>query len=393
MSQRRDLLLSDYAGHAFSYELAVAVNRSAGPTTAYSFCSSLVSPKGKMSEDDCLLLPVSSGKSFERYNLFRRAVAELRYGAGTARAVWRTRPQAHVVCNMPLVALLVIWLLTIPLRSRLVVWFQDVQSGLATGLLGESRVTRAISVLESFLLRRASRVIAISSELAEEALRRGVAAESLGIMENWAPIESIDVRPKDNPWSRAHDAHDRLTFLYSGTLARKHNPALLVDLARTLRAVGGQVIVVSEGEGSDWLRAERSTAGDLDNLRILPYQPFDQLPDVVGAADVLIVLLEPLAAPFSVPSKTLTYLCAGRAILGSILADNTAGRMIREGAGAGVVVDPADVDGFEAAALTLATDAELRHRLGQSGRSFAEEHFTSSVVLRNFLDQLASVER
>lgn len=386
MAPRAELLISDYAGHSFTYEVAAALNRSEW-TTAYSYCSTNISPKGRLAADDMTVLPLSSGRTFDKYNLRRRLISELRYGVKAAWAVWRVRPNVHVVCNMPLVSLLVIWLACVPRRTKLVIWFQDVQSGLAVGLLGDGWVARTLTWMESFLLRRARRVIAISPELEAEALRRGVRHDRLGVLENWAPIEALPVRPRDNPWSSSNGLSGVTTFLYSGTLARKHNPALLVDLARAIEPLDGRVVVVSEGEGSEWLAQQ---AGDLKipNLTLLPYQPFEDLPDVLGSADVLIVLLEPLAGPFSVPSKTLSYLCAGRAILGAMPMDNSAAITIAQRAGAGIVVGPADVGGFCAHALELAEQPELRAQLGAAGRDYAETNFRESVVVDALVTQL-----
>lgn len=386
VDRRAEIFLSDYAGHPFTYEAAIGLHRSYWRTT-YSYCATTVSPKGRLADQRIKVIPVTTGRTFEKYDLRRRLIAELRYGAGVARAVWGQRPTVHVVCNMPLVSLLVIWIACLPRRTKLVIWFQDVQSGLAAQLLGSGWVTGTLTALESFLLRRARRVIAISPELAIEARRRGVHSERLGILENWAPVESLPVRPRNNPWAASKSLIGTTIFLYSGTLARKHNPALLVELARSLDPVGGRVVVVSEGEGSEWL-ADQVRSHSLPNLTLLPYQPFDDLPDVLGSADVLVVLLEPLAGPFSVPSKTLSYLCAGRPILGAMPLDNSAAITIAERAGAGIVVGPADIEGFCAKALELAKRPDVRATLGTSGRRYAEAHFRESVVVGALATQI-----
>ena len=68
------------------------------------------------------------------------------------------------------------------------------------------------------------------------------------------------------------------------------------------------VLVVSESVGVDWIEDQRTESEPLANLRVLPFQPFEELPNVLGAADVLIALLEGDAGEFSVPSKVLSYL-------------------------------------------------------------------------------------
>lgn len=378
------ILISDFAGHAFTYELADALKRR-GHVVSYGYCAANISPRAGFAGS---VVPIAVGSNwrFDKYRAGRRLLSEVRYGLGLARSVWQVRPTDHVVCNMPVVSGTVAWFLTLPLRVRNTVWFQDVQSGLAA--VSQNRVGRLLSRIESFLLRRADHVIAISAELAEEASQRGVAPSRIGVLENWAPVALIPQVPTDS--DPAHEGLDisRPLFIYSGTLARKHDPSLLMDLAVEVASFGGQVAVISEGEGADWLRQELSTSIAPPNLVVLPYQPFDRLPEILGAADVLVVILEVSAGRFSVPSKTLTYLCTGRPILASIPLDNAAARLVADRAQAGKVTPPEDRAGFLANARELGESSAVRSRLGEAGRRYAEEHFAEDVVVRNFLAQL-----
>src|SRR4029077_15305623 len=116
-------------------------------------------------------IAVPSGSSFEKYRPWRRLVSELRYGINTVKVMRQVRPDIHVVCNMPLVSLFVMWLGGLAGRTRLVIWFQDAQSGIVKAVLGAGIAARALDGLEGFLLRRARRVLAIAPELACEAQR------------------------------------------------------------------------------------------------------------------------------------------------------------------------------------------------------------------------------
>ena len=129
----------------------------------------------------------------------------------------------------------------------------------------------------------------------------------------------------------------------------KHNPDLLLGLALQYRGDPSVlVVVVSEGIGAEWLRKESAARG-LDNLLLFPYQPFAMLPDLLASGDVLVSVLEEDAGVFSVPSKVLSYLCAGRALLLAVPAENLAARLVRENH-AGLTVAPADKTGFLRAA-------------------------------------------
>src|SRR5207248_6252540 len=121
---------------------------------------------------------------------------------------------------------------------------------------------------------------------------------------------------------------DKRVALYAGTLGLKHDPGLLLELAMATRESDDvRVAVVSEGPGRDWLEQQRRRLG-LANLVLLDYQPYEALPDVLASADVLLTLLEPAAGRFSVPSKILSNLCAGRAQVAALPSENLAARTI-----------------------------------------------------------------
>jgi glycosyltransferase involved in cell wall biosynthesis len=207
-----------------------------------------------------------------------------------------------------------------------------------------------------------------------------VAEDRIAVIENWAPLDELPVRPRDNDWAREHDLVGRTVFLYSGTLGFKHDPSLLLELAHWAGRNEACVAVVSEGVGADWLGEQ---GGDEPALRLLPYQPYERLPDVIASGDVLLVLLEPDAGAFSVPSKVLSYLCAGRPQLASMPLENLSARVI-ERSGGGVAVPPKDSSAFVAEAERLYRDAERRQELGRRARAYAEAAFDIEAIADRF---------
>jgi len=175
-------------------------------------------------------------------------------------------------------------------------------------------------------------------------------------------------------------------LLYSGTLGLKHNPQLLWRLAERLAAdpqrADACVVVCSQGVGADWLRA-RLAAEPLPTLRLLPFQPYARFSEVLGTARVVLALLEPDAGVFSVPSKVLSYMAAGRPILLAAPAINLASRTVaREHAG--MVVEPDDEAGFVDAALALLDAPARAERLGAAGRAYAERAFDIETIADRF---------
>ena len=274
--------------------------------------------------------------------------------------------------------------------GRFYYWVQDFYSLAVDKLLRKKLSLAGIPIgawyrnMDRRQFRDSAKIIAITEDFTPILSREfGVDASRVAVVPNWALIEEIPTMPKDNPWARRHGLHDKFVFLYSGTIGMKHNPAMLLELARKYAADPEvRIVVVSEGIGSDWLRIQ-AAAERLTNLVLLPYQPFADLPAVLATGDVLTCILEADAGMFSVPSKTLSYLCAERPLLLAVPEGNLAARITGR-QNAGLIVGPEDIAGFVAAAGKLRESPELRSELARNARAYAEETFPIARTARIF---------
>ena len=170
----------------------------------------------------------------------------------------------------------------------------------------------------------------------------------------------------------------------------KHDPGLLLALGQKYADNHDvRVVVCSQGRGADWLR-DRAEAEGLTSVQVLGFQPFDALPDVLGSAAVLLAILEPDAGVFSVPSKVLTYLCAGRPLVLAVPPDNLAARIVtREGAGS--VVPPGDGPAFVATVERFVDAPDARSAAGDCARAYAEQTFDIARITDHFERILSDV--
>ena len=111
------------------------------------------------------------------------------------------------------------------------------------------------------------------------------------------------------------------------------------------------------------------------------------MPEVLAAADVLMAVLEPDAGVFSVPSKILTYHCAGRPILAAIAAENLAARIVTR-AGSGICVGPDKAPDFVDAAVKLRESSATRQNFSAAARRYAENHFDILQIADRFEQSL-----
>jgi putative colanic acid biosynthesis glycosyltransferase WcaI len=391
-------VVHDYAGHPFPAQLARSL-AGRGHEVLHLQLASFISGKGRVERepDDPSGLEfdrVDLGIEFAKYDIRRRIAHERRVGRELTARIARFRPDV-VLSNAPLLVQAKVQSSAHALGAGFVFWQQDVISAAARRVLGRrSRLLgvaaeQGVAQLERRLLRRSDAVVVIAADFRPLLRRWGVGAERVTVIENWAPLAELPELPRDNAWASEHHLEGKVVLLYSGTLGFKHDPSLMLELARWARHRDALTLVVSEGPGADWLQ-EHATPGDA--LRLLPYQPYERLPEVLASADVLVAVLEPEAGAFSVPSKVLTYLCAGRPLLAALPADNLAARIV-ERSGGGIVVPPRDAPALVRAAEQLTADPARRAELGRAARAYAERTFDLAAITDRFEQVLTRAKR
>jgi glycosyltransferase involved in cell wall biosynthesis len=388
------IVVHDYSGHPGQAQLSRALARR-GYQVTHQYCPSYTTGRGSLQHqpaDPATLAfePVEMDGTFAKYSARTRLRQELQYGRTAARAIAAKEPAVAVISNVPLLAHWVLARRLSRLDIPMVFWHQDIYSA-AISATARKRIPFlgrligvAAEVVERKIARRSAGIIAISPTFIEKLASWGVEHKSI-VVPNWAPIDEMPVRPRRNAWSERMGLSNDPVVLYSGTLGLKHDPSILAVIAAELELTrpDAKVVVISEGKGREWLEDWKRQQG-ADNLVLLDFQPYEELPDVLASADLLVAILEPDASKFSVPSKVLTYLCAERAILGVIPPDNSVAEILMT-QGAGSVVDPGRRDHVATEVIRLLNDDDHRGELGRSGRRYAEGAFSADSAADRFI--------
>jgi colanic acid biosynthesis glycosyl transferase WcaI len=368
----------DFAGHPFQAELSRRL-ADLGHVVRHTYAAEYTSGKGDFrSAAGVTFAPVTVGRPLHKYSVRRRTDYEVRF----ARRLWRdlkgADPDVVVLCNTPLVVLSAVTRYLKLRRIPWVLWHQDVYSAAMSAEV-RRRLPRSLARPVSMAIRRSERasclraasIVAIGPGFLPYYERWGIPSARVSVIPNWAPLDEITPAPRDNEWARAKGLDlAALRLVYAGTLGRKHRPLLLLELHEALarRGIDATLVVVSEGVGAEEIR-ENAGAG----VTVLPFQDASQLPLVLASGDVLVALLEADAAEFSIPSKVLSYLAAGRPVVGMMPAGNPAAHDIQTVGG--VVVPPSHEGADAAAAWVASTSQDERATIGMAARHYAEQHF------------------
>lgn len=387
------ILLHDFAGHPFQAELSRAL-AARGHEVVHGWFAGDIGPKGRLRHvvgdaETLSFLPLGATISYSKTNLLKRRQGDVAYGRELAAAVRKIAPDVVICGNAPTEVVSPLPAACRAAGAAFVYWVQDFNGIASKKILSRKLpgighlVGSYYTWLDGHHLRAADHVVLITEGFLAETDRVRVPRARVSVIPNWGALDEIVQMGRDTPWRHEQGLTRKRIALYSGTLALKHNPQHLRALAQALEARGNtSVVVVAAGKGADDL-AQLQRDAPLSALELRPLQPFERFSEVLATADVLLAVLEDDAGSFSVPSKILSYLCAGRPIVLAAPEENLAAEIVRS-TGAGSVMASADEAGFVAAALRYLDNPSLADEAGRAGRRYAEENFDIARVADRF---------
>ena len=384
-----NLILHEMGTYTHRQELAKAL-ASRGHEVSYLYCPSASTPSRTSlcftPDDNVIVVPVELGAEFAKWQLVKRFSQERVYGARVSSVIARRRPDLVISGNSPIAIQAAIQKTCRASGTPFLFWLEDVYSIGVKSVLSKvpvigASIAAGYALLERRVARQSNGIIAISEDFRDLAVEWGVDPARIAVIENWGVISPDPLPPKDNDWAAQHGLVGRRVLLYSGALGFKHNPQLFLELAMEFRREDDvRIVVISEGYGAEWLSLR---SREFPQLVLLPFQSAENYRKALAAADVLVAILEPTAAKYSVPSKVLAYMTSGRPILAAIPADNLAARTIKA-ACAGLVVEPENSAEFRRLARSLVEDGDRRKLLGTAGLAYARANFNINDIAARF---------
>lgn len=303
----------------------------------------------------------------------------------------RRRPDVVFAVAPALLCLPVAWAAARMSGARLWLHIQDfeVDAAFATGLLdGQSRIAAFAQGLERRLLGAADMVSSISPQMCDKLAMKGVPAERIHELRNWANHQPEQREPEQGgkggeDYRREWNLGDRKVALYSGNIGNKQGLDLVIATARALTDRNDIAFVVC-GNGPNRSRLETMAAG-LPNIHFHDLQPAGRVRDLLALAHVHLLPQLADAADLVLPSKLANMLASGRPVVATAAPETG---LAREVDGCGLVTPPGDPDALARAIATLADDPDQADSLGRAGAFRARERWARDAIIDRFADQL-----
>ncbi len=255
--------------------------------------------------------------------------------------------------------------------------------------MGSASEENALIVLlrkiESLLYREADRIIVLSRGAGEYIAERGVDPEKILLLPNGVYIERFEIAENRASVRERLGMTDKFVVMYAGA----HGLANALDTVLDAGCLCSEVVFALVGDGpcKDELQ-QMISKRKLDNVVMLPAVPKRSIPDMLNAADALVITLRSVDL-FSYgvsPNKLFEYMASGKPILCAV--NGEVADLVTQ-ANAGIAIEPENPEALARAVLSLMMNRDKCSAYGANGRKFVAENFSRSGMV----DSLVAILR
>ena len=249
-------------------------------------------------------------------------------------------------------------------------------------------------VIENFTYRNADKIIVISEGFKKNIMAKGVPEEKIVVIYNWVDEEAVvDIPRLENKLFDKYDLdRDKFYISYSGNIGLTQNMDLLLEVMDELKTEAPDIRLVLIGEGAYKKQVEEMVnAKNLTNVKLLPFQPYEDISHVFSLGDAGLVISKPGVGENSVPSKTWSIMSASRPVLANF--DENELKDIVSKHRCGIFTKAGDKDAFKASILELYHNPELCREYGRNGRQFVMDYLTKEVGTRKYVEVIKQFEK
>ncbi len=278
--------------------------------------------------------------------------------------------------------------------AKILLSVQDIHPDLSieSGLLKKSWAIDLAKRFEKGMYRYSDEIVVISEGFKQNLKEKDVNSDKIKVIPNWVDTNVLKPLPKNNPLSQKLSLDKKFIVMYSGTISLSSYLSLekVLEAAHALKNDAElSFIFVGEGLKKPDL-VQKAKYLELDNVIFLPFQPYEDLPFLLAASDVLLVPLDKEKTQLSVPSKLYNYIAAGRPILGLTDSTSEVARIIKD-ANCGLCSEPEDVNQIVENILEMKNSPENCERFGKNARKHCIEFYSKDKVLQMYERSIVSL--
>ena len=245
--------------------------------------------------------------------------------------------------------------------------------------------------IEKFTYHHADKIIVISEDFKRNLLAKGVPEQKIEVVYNWVDQNAVVPLPKNkNPlYDEFRINREKFNVVYAGNLGNAQNVDIIIDAAKIMVENKNIEFLIFGSGGLKDKYVEKIKHDSIDNVRFFPLQPIERVSQVYGLGDVCVVSCKPGLGSAAMPSKMLSIMSSGRAVVASF--DKGELTYILDKYNCGMYAPAGDADAFAGLIRHLSQNRDECKCMGENARKLILQKFSKEFGTSRYVEIIKSV--
>ncbi|MCD2138779.1 glycosyltransferase family 4 protein [Salinicoccus halitifaciens] len=264
-----------------------------------------------------------------------------------------------------------------------------------TGVLSENSVlSKIMNLLNKFIFKNLTSVVALSNEMKSFLLqnRSQLQSEQIEVIPNWHEDNNKEDRRflyEDSSYFKTLKQSNKLIVSYFGNLGTAQDIETLMNTMLKVKAEDNiHFLFAGHGNKLEKLK-EFVHQHDITNIDIYSYLHGQEFSEALDASDCFIVTLDEKLNGLAVPSKTYSYLMAGKPVI-AIMSENCDIVTDLTDYNAGLHVKNGDSESLRKQLINLGEKGRVEN-MGRNARKLFKEKHTKDISTQKYVDLITKI--
>ena len=278
-------------------------------------------------------------------------------------------------------------------RAPFVLEIRDLwpESIVAVGAVERNAIIKIFERIELFLYRKSDHIVVVTNAFKRFIIKKGIAPEKISVIKNGADLTAWSEPLDEDKLANLKEKlglNGKFVVSYVGTIGMAHRADVLLEAAQQCDDPDITFVVI--GSGAERLKLEERAAElNLPNFKLLDRVSKSEVRYIMALTDVSIVHLR--ASPLFktvIPSKIFEAMATRTPIVLGVEGES---KEIVEEAGAGLTIEPENVDELVEAVKRLKMDPILYAKIQDDGQNHVQSFYDRSVLAKKYLEEVRYV--
>ncbi|NQT71171.1 MAG: glycosyltransferase family 4 protein [Chloroflexi bacterium] len=261
-------------------------------------------------------------------------------------------------------------------------------------LANRTPLRQLVKLMAKITYGMADQIMAFTPEIKARMVKSGVPENKISIVE--MAVDTITFSPESLTAGEAGtlglpESNEKFVVLYAGAFALTYDFDALLKAAKILENERIVFVILGDGDAKNQITQTIKKLNLKNVIMAPPVAGAQKVAKCINYSDVCVMPLKPemLTSTITRPSKVFEFWACGKPVVSC-----TKGEMehLTNESGAGIVVEPGDVEGLATAIKRLYQNPDETNEMGKRAREYVTSRFSYESLQASLVSTLAKVK-